>query len=66
MIKKIIRKIDELILFGSSNIYIKIKDYLNLNHLKSFRYKHASYYNPKKLFYQNYAINMDLTKVMQK
>ncbi len=51
MIKKIIRKIDELILFGSlRNIYIKIKDYLNLNHLKSFRYKHVSYYNSKKTF----------------
>ena len=49
MIKKIIKKIDELILFGFLRfIYIKIKDRLNLNHLKSFDYKYINHYNYKK------------------
>ena len=49
MIKKIIKKIDKLIFFGFLRIvYIKIKDLLNLNHLKSFEYKHINYYNYKK------------------
>jgi len=49
MIKKIIKKIDKLILFGLLRfIHIKIKDRLNLNHLKSFNYKYTNYYNYKK------------------
>ncbi len=49
MIKKIIKKIDNVIFFGLLRlIYIKIKYRLNLNHLKSFDYKYINYYNYKK------------------
>ncbi len=49
MIKKIIKKIDKIIFFGFLRLlYIKIKDRLNLNNLKSFDYKYTNYYNYKK------------------
>jgi len=49
MIVKLISKIDRLLLFGLIKfVYLKVKNYLNLKHLKNFKYEYKNFYNYKR------------------